>query len=258
MQLAFHKYQATGNDFILVDDRAGQWPAEQWQAWEQLCDRHMGIGADGVILLRLHPTAAFEMVYLNADGRLSSFCGNGSRAALHFARALGIVLGEQINYLASDGIHRGQFIGEEIRTELKVQSSPSQLTDTDWFVHTGSPHYVRFVDELPDAETVLAEGRRIRNLPAYAPGGTNVNFVHADAEGTLHVRTYERGVEAETLSCGTGVTAAALCQHARGLGSFPYAIQALGGRLQVLREEGSLWLQGAAVETFRGVVHFPS
>ncbi len=206
MKFHFHKYQATGNDFVLVDNRQGNISFTKEQI-EKICDRKFGIGADGLILIEKHPSLNFNLEYYNSDGS-QSLCGNGSRAAVHFASQLGLVNGHA-NFQAYDGPHQADLLSNGvIRLKMNDVKEVKRLGE-DFFIYTGSPHFIRIVKNL-DNYSVYEEGKKIRFSEDFNPGGTNVNFVELLPNNTIGVRTYERGVEDETLSCGTGVTAAAL------------------------------------------------
>jgi diaminopimelate epimerase len=228
VKIQFQKYQATGNDFVLVDNREGKISLSADQI-EKICDRRFGVGADGVMLIEKHPTLNFNLLYYNSDGS-QSLCGNGSRAAVHFASALKIVNGKA-QFNAYDGAHNAELMPSGI-IKLKMSDvNEVKALGEDFFINTGSPHYIRFVKNIQQYP-VFEEGKRIRYSDAYKPGGTNVNFVELLPDNTIFVRTYERGVEDETLSCGTGVTAAALAASFKGYSS-PVIIKALGGELSV-------------------------
>lgn len=228
MKVHFFKYQATGNDFVLIDNRSGQYTFSVDQI-RMLCDRKFGVGADGLMLIEKHPTAQFNLQYFNSDGS-QSLCGNGSRAAVKMAAALGLVNGKA-KFEAYDGLHDAEIQeGGIIRLRMNDVNLVRKLGD-DFFIHTGSPHYVRFVSDVKHYP-VYETGKELRYSDAFAPGGTNVNFVEILGGNSIFVRTYERGVENETLSCGTGVTAAALAASYRGLTS-PIEVKTLGGDLQV-------------------------
>lgn len=233
MKLPFFKYQATGNDFVMVDNRNGavHLSTEQVQA---ICDRKFGVGADGLMLLELHPKENFNLVYYNSDGS-QSLCGNGSRAAVQLASTLGMINGKA-TFQAFDGPHQGEVLPAGIIKIRMNDVEEIRPVGDDWFIYTGSPHLIRFVDEVENYP-VVEEGRRIRYSDAFEPGGTNVNFVALKGDNTLYVRTYERGVENETLSCGTGVTAAALAASLRGYRS-PVRIQTRGGELSIEFKSG--------------------
>ncbi len=227
MEMCFHKYHGTGNDFILVDDRGGLFPAGPGEAQPliaRLCARRTGIGADGLILIRKGgvsaPDTAFRMIYYNADGLEGSFCGNGSRCALAFAHELGITGGDDILFEASDGLHRASILSHStagdyrVRVQLRDSPVPEQLEEDTYLADTGSPHLVLFHDDVKSVDVPVL-GRRIRQAERWKPGGVNVNFVEVLDASLLYIRTYERGVEAETLSCGTGAAAAALAAWLR-------------------------------------------
>ena len=208
MKLPFDKYQSTGNDFIMIDQRKEQYLTRaDTDVIQQLCDRKFGIGADGLILLQLKEDVDFEMIYFNADGKESTLCGNGARSIVKFVQSIGIIHSE-CEFLAIDGIHHS-IINENGDVELQMNPVKDvNVFDDHYTVDTGSPHYVTFCDRLVDID-VPQEGARIRNSDNFKKTGINVNFVQK-VDDSLHVRTYERGVENETLSCGTGVTGAAL------------------------------------------------
>ncbi|MCK6618050.1 MAG: diaminopimelate epimerase [Cyclobacteriaceae bacterium] len=257
MKINFTKYQATGNDFILIDNRSGSYSLTTEQV-RYLCDRKFGIGADGLMLIENHPALDFNLVYFNSDGS-QSLCGNGSRAAVHFASQLGMVT-NKASFHAFDGEHRGELgSADTIRIKLNDLSEIKNY-NSDIFINTGSPHLVRFVDAVASFP-VMEEGRKIRFSKLFAStGGTNVNFVERLDNNTLFVRTYERGVENETLSCGTGVTAAALAASLKGYQS-PVMIKTLGGNLRVeFRHQTTkpyftdIYLIGPAKKVFTGVV----
>lgn len=257
MKLHFHKYQATGNDFILIDNRKNEYNLSTEQI-KRLCDRRFGIGADGIMLIEHHPSLDFNLVYFNSDGS-QSLCGNGSRAAVHFASQLGVVNGNA-RFNAYDGEHLGELGAQDtIRIKLNDVSEIRQ-DDADVFLNTGSPHVVRFIDGA-ESFPVFEEGKKIRYSKAFAAqGGTNVNFVELLTDNTIFVRTYERGVENETLSCGTGVTAAALAASQKGYQS-PVTVKTLGGHLMVEFTKRTnqplytdIYLTGPAKKVFEGVV----
>lgn len=206
--LDFYKYQGAGNDFILLDNRHQGIKHHQEKLFKALCDRHFGIGADGLMLLEPSTEFDFEMFYVNCDGRPSSMCGNGGRCIVAFAKHLGLIENEA-KFMAIDGLHHAK-ISENGQVELKM-SNPSNIKRLENYstVDTGSPHLVKLVQDL-DSVDVLNMGRNLRNGIDFIQEGINVNFVQVLNEKEARVRTYERGVENETLSCGTGVTAVAL------------------------------------------------
>lgn len=266
--MQFWKYQGAGNDFVLVDQRERQWlTREDTHRIARLCDRRFGIGADGLILLQQKTGYDFEMVYFNADGRESTMCGNGGRCIVAFARHLGLI-GETCCFWAIDGAHEARLLPERAAApgaewvELKMIEVANIQRDGEAYVlNTGSPHYVRFVSGLDQVDMAEA-GRLVRYSDRYQQAGINVNFAEANADG-LSVRTYERGVEDETLACGTGVTAAAIAWHLHK-GARPSAqsvpIQTQGGALAVrfeAHEDGTfseIWLCGPATRVFVGDV----
>lgn len=254
MKLHFQKYQATGNDFVILDNRKTAISFTREQI-EQLCHRKFGIGADGLMLIEPHPTLNFTLQYYNSDGS-QSLCGNGSRAAVHFAAQLGLVNGKT-TFEAYDGPHDAEMLGTgTVRLRMNDVTRTDMLADGDLFINTGSPHYIKFVSNIHEYP-VFEEGRKIRYSDAFKPGGTNVNFVELLPDNTIYVRTYERGVEDETLSCGTGVTAAALAAAGRGYTS-PVRIKTLGGDLSVEFNSGQpgtfqqIFLVGPAKMVFEG------
>jgi len=256
MQLRFHKYQGTGNDFIIFDDRDETFPVSQ-PLVARLCHRRFGIGADGLMLLQNHPQYDFRMVYFNADGNPSTMCGNGGRCLVKFAQSLGI-FGTATTFLAVDGPHEAQVRDGLVYLKMTDVEGVQREEAYD-FLNTGSPHYVTFVDNVR-ATDVTGQGRSIRySEPFAAKGGTNVNFVEVLENNALFVRTYERGVEDETYSCGTGVTACALAASYRHLNS-PVKIKTVGGDLQVAFQRTdtdsftSIYLIGPAQEVFRGEI----
>lgn len=228
MNIHFYKYQATGNDFVVIDNRDGRISLSPQQI-SQICDRRFGIGADGLMLIENDPGLNFNLQYFNSDGS-QSLCGNGSRAAVSFASRLGLINGKA-SFNAYDGKHVAELFPDGI-VKFKLNNVKSVVRHgDDFFINTGSPHYIRFVKDIMNYP-VVEEGRRIRYSDPFKPGGTNVNFVSLDENNTIFVRTYERGVEDETLSCGTGVTAAALAAGLRGYES-PVNIRTRGGNLAV-------------------------
>ncbi|MBR9922870.1 MAG: diaminopimelate epimerase [Bacteroidetes bacterium] len=261
MQIPFYKYQGAGNDFVMLDCRDKMWIDRKDQSTiARLCDRRFGIGADGLILLRNHPDFDFEMIYFNADGAEGSMCGNGGRCIVAFAKDLGIIK-DRCLFIAVDGPHEAGirpngWIDLQMQDVDQIEDLPEYS-----FLDTGSPHVVQFVEDL-DRVQVHEKGKRIREDARFAPGGTNVNFVQPTQNETLRVATFERGVEAETLACGTGVTAVALVNHLRKhspKGKYTQAIAAKGADLEVrFNYEGAtkfsdIWLCGPAEKVFKGV-----
>ncbi|MDL2308285.1 diaminopimelate epimerase [Bacteroidales bacterium OttesenSCG-928-B11] len=257
---SFYKFHGTGNDFIIIDNRQGlSFSKAQIEAW---CRRRTGIGSDGFILLEESSDADFRMRYFNADGGEASLCGNGSRCAVAFAHFLGIIE-KQALFSAFDGLHKAEVIEHadyEWLISLEMNSNLRIATFEDgYFTDTGSPHFIRFVDDLENID-LLNEGRKIRHDSRF-PEGCNANFVKINPDH-IEVRTFERGVEDETLSCGTGVTASAIVlsiQNNFSDGNHVIPIRTKGGNLQVkYTKKGStfsnLYLQGPAVMAFLGKV----
>ena len=207
MKIRFHKYHGNGNDFIMIDNRDGKLTDLAKDKIHQLCHRRFGIGADGLILLNDCKDYDFEMKHYNSDGNESTMCGNGGRCIVSFARKLGLIK-DSAKFLAIDGPHEG-LIEKNGIVKLKMKDVEGVKSEGDVFIlNTGSPHYVKFINNVEQIN-VAEEGRKIRNLPDFAREGINVNFVEK-INGKLKLRTYERGVEDETYSCGTGVVASAL------------------------------------------------
>ena len=251
---AFSKYQGTGNDFIMIDDRAETFELNNNAFIAQLCHRRFGIGADGLILLRNHREADFEMIYYNADGYLTTLCGNGSRCAVQFASHLGL-LSNSCRFMTVQGILSATLSNGLVEINMPDVQTVEKHQD-HFFLHTGSPHHVCYVNDVKNYD-VFNTGRKIRYGSPYFKEGSNVNFVQTLDANRIFVRTYERGVEDETLSCGTGVTAAALVHSLKG-GISPIQVQTPGGNLTISFEKGSnsgfknIRLKGPAVKVFEG------
>jgi len=263
-RLSFVKYQGTGNDFILVDGRQGldaHWYHESVVA--QLCHRRFGIGADGYMVLEASSEADFHMNYYNSDGRPSSMCGNGGRCIAHWAHSLGLGLNGYLRFTAPDGLHEA-WVSEQ--GQVRLAMNDVALSDTSAPTHevaildTGSPHYVAFFEQLSPDWDLLSFAKGIRYSDRFATQGINVNAVWPLDNGALQVRTYERGVEDETYSCGTGVTACALAHALREKkpqGHYSQALKTPGGDLQVhFTWDGtrfhSIILEGPAAHVFSG------
>jgi diaminopimelate epimerase len=257
MKIPFYKYQGTGNDFVMIDNRTNVFDRERRDIVAQLCDRRFGIGADGFILLQNKEGYDFEMVYYNADGNESTMCGNGGRCIVQFAQDIG-AMNLTTRFLAVDGPHDAFIKDTYVHLHMIDVAAINTLTEDTFFLNTGSPHYVKHVHEIEEFP-VVETGKSIRYSDAFAPGGTNVNFMKIQG-GRLFVRTYERGVEDETYSCGTGVTAAAIAAEKLGITSSNVLIKTLGGELEVnfLREnDGSykdIYLIGPAKRVFSGEI----
>jgi diaminopimelate epimerase len=255
MSIEFFKYQGTGNDFVLIDNRLKHFNKKNTKLVATMCDRKFGIGADGLLLLEKHPEVDFTMVYYNSDGNLSSMCGNGGRCITHFAKHLGVIK-EGATFEAVDGRHRATIENDKISLGMNTVEKVS-VAKGYVFLNTGSPHHVQLVDNVDNFD-VFSEGRRIRN-EVYGTTGANVNFVEQVSDNTFKVRTYERGVEDETLSCGTGVTAVAIAMFETGKTiSSSVFLETPGGTLEVkFQKEGGRYknikLIGPAVQVFKGV-----
>ncbi|MBI1221327.1 MAG: diaminopimelate epimerase [Bacteroidetes bacterium] len=259
MIIKFFKYQGTGNDFILIDNRQLGLAHNMQTVFEKWCDRRFGIGADGLIFLENADGCDFRMVYFNSDGRQSSMCGNGGRCVVRFAKDLGII-GDETRFVATDGHHEAKIIGEII--ELHMQDvSGVETTEGDFYLNTGSPHYVRYRKSGIEEMNLVDEARAIRYNNRFKAEGTNVNIVQ-DMGSHLEVRTYERGVEDETYSCGTGVTAVALVNHICSASNRNYfqKIHTPGGNLEVRFHKNNdqtysnVWLCGPATYVFEGEI----
>lgn len=256
MQIEFYKYQGTGNDFVMIDNRNNVFDKTNLKTVQQLCDRRFGIGADGLILIENLADLDFNMIYFNADGT-QSFCGNGSRCAVAFAKHLGIIE-KQAMFLSTDGEHEA-WISDAGEVSLKMHDVEDIEKGEDYFfINTGSPHYIVQVEDV-EKTSVKQDGANIRYNERFKAEGTNVNFVkYGDNE--LSIRTYERGVEDETLSCGTGVTAAALSlADTNDLREGVISIKAAGGDLKVgFKRNGNvfsdIWLIGPATFVYNGTI----
>ncbi|MDO8972290.1 MAG: diaminopimelate epimerase [Saprospiraceae bacterium] len=265
--MKFWKYQGAGNDFVMLDQREYTWiHRNDTEKIARICNRRFGVGADGLILLQPHANLDFEMVYFNADGRESSMCGNGGRCIAAFAQHLGVVQG-QCHFWAIDGAHEAIITPKSADAswvELKMMDVKTvEKQDNAFVLNTGSPHYVRFVDSLENLDMV-AQGRAVRYSELWRTNGINVNLVSPSPSGKGYdIRTYERGVEDETLACGTGVTAAAIAsfiQNGSALGEYEIPLKALGGDLAVRFEAkaggefSNVWLCGPAERVFEGKI----
>jgi diaminopimelate epimerase len=258
MRINFYKYQGTGNDFVILDNRDGKYDSLSVEQVALLCNRRFGIGADGLMLLNTHAEYDFEMKYYNADGRESSMCGNGGRCLVKFAWHLGINK-EEYSFLAVDGKHEAS-INQDGSVSLKMNDVHEVDQYQDNFVlNTGSPHLVHFTDNL-DLLDVFNKGREIRNNRDFEKEGINVNFVETtNRADRIKVRTYERGVENETFSCGTGVTASALVSFHNDSGFNHVVVETPGGTLSVEYDKygdqySNIWLIGPAEKVFEGII----
>lgn len=255
----FYKYQGAGNDFVVIDNRNLLFDRYNADLVHRLCNRRFGVGADGLMLLQDADGYDFEMVYFNADGREGSMCGNGGRCIVAFAKDKDII-GKSTDFLAVDGPHHADIDNHEGTVRLQMIDVNVVERDGDAYVlHTGSPHYVELVDKLAEYP-VVAEGRRVRNTARYREEGINVNFVEAEASGYF-MRTYERGVEDETLACGTGATAVAIAMaaHEGQSGDVVIPIRVAGGNLTIrFHKDGvrhtDVSLEGPAKFVFKGEI----
>ena len=264
--MEFYKYQGTGNDFIIIDDRQRQFPAENKSYIEQLCNRRFGIGSDGLILLQTQVDGSFYMCYFNSDGAESSMCGNGGRCFAQFIFDMGLAESE-IRFTAIDGLHQAHVMhsrsGESwIALEMIPVNEVKIIGDEKFELNTGSPHYVAFIEESVSEIPLISLAKTIRYNETYAQQGINVNFVNMQGLHNLCMRTYERGVEDETYSCGTGATAAALSAAIFAnlpAGKHTTHIAVPGGDLAIqftLNTNKSafsdIWLMGPAQFVFKG------
>ncbi len=266
--MRFYKYEGTGNDFVMIDDRLKEFPTNDIARIAFICDRRFGIGADGLILLQPHDSGHFYMQYFNSDGRESSMCGNGGRCFAKFIFDLGLARTE-IAFEAIDGWHQAKYsiagdIGSDIALQMISVNDVKRLTENSFELNTGSPHYVR-LEELPikDLE-IISEAHAIRYKEPYKKEGINVNFLNLHGLKSLDIRTYERGVEDETLSCGTGATASAMALAIyNGLpeGKHQVNVRVKGGELKVQFHFSpqepkfeNVWLIGPAKQVFVGEI----
>lgn len=260
MKIKFYKYQGTGNDFILIDDRAKTFDNTNHRLIENLCHRRFGIGADGLILLQNHTSSDFYMQYFNSDGLESSMCGNGGRCIAQFAKDIGVV-NEFASFFAIDGIHTATYKNNWVSLQMKELEVVEKRENNIFVLNTGSPHYVQFLDTDVEEIDLVAEAKKIRYNNEFAQEGVNVNFVSKQNE-YLKVRTYERGVEDETYSCGTGVTAAAIAYHLFKKdfsNQHNFQIQTKGGNLSVNylynnNKYSQVFLNGPATFVFEGEI----
>lgn len=256
MKIPFYKYQGTGNDFIMIDNRSAFFPKENQTLIEKMCHRRFGIGADGLILLENDNQHDFRMVYFNSDGNQSSMCGNGGRCIVRFAHDLGII-SQNTTFIAIDGLHYATITKETISLQMKDVAEIIPQPEQCWFVDTGSPHHVKIVENTENFP-IYDYGKKVRYSSLYAPNGANVNVVSIGKNQTIRLRTYERGVENETLSCGTGTTAVALVLHHTGkINEKKIKLEVLGGTLWVSFDYinniyKNVYLEGAATKVFKG------
>ncbi|TMM28975.1 diaminopimelate epimerase [Polaribacter aestuariivivens] len=255
MKMKFYKYQGTGNDFVMVDNRTKIFPKQNTDKISQICDRNFGVGADGIILIENDTEFDFKMIYFNADGS-ETFCGNGGRCAVAFAKQLGLVE-NKTNFIAFDGTHYAEIENNIVSLQM-IDVDDIQVKENSVFAFTGTQHHVQLVDSL-DNYPVFENGKKIRY--SYENPGSNVNFVEQINNTTFRVRTYEKGVENETLACGTGVTAVAIAMHKTNkTKSNLISLPVEGGNLEVsFTEENGLYknvfLKGPATFVFFGEIN---
>ena len=253
MTVNFYKYHGTGNDFIIIDNREKAFNIDN-EIIEKMCDRRFGIGADGLMLLENDTDTDFRMVYFNSDGYEGTMCGNGGRCIVAFAKKLGVIK-NKTKFIAFDGIHFAE-INDGLVSLKMLDLDDIKNIENDYFLDTGSPHYVKFIDDFNSID-VYNDGKAIRNNDTFKAEGTNVNFAQINGK-TIKVGTYERGVEDETYSCGTGVTAVAICaffESDKKINNFD--IETKGGNLNVRFENKNnlfenIWLTGHATFVFNG------
>ena len=253
--IEFYKYQGTGNDFVMIDNRDMQFPKKR-ELVEKLCDRRFGIGGDGLILLENDDNADFKMVYYNSDGNESTMCGNGGRCLVAFAHFLD-VFEDRATFEAVDGLHEAEINNGIVKLKM-IDVAEIKKDGDDAVLNTGSPHFVQFVKDVEHYK-VYEHGNRIRNSATYKEEGINVNFTEEIGENEIFVRTYERGVEDETFSCGTGVTASALV-YLKDKNHSTVNVKVLGGTLKVYAEQTgdsfrNVWLEGPAKQVFKGKIN---
>ncbi len=258
MQLEFYKYQGTGNDFVMIDNRSNTFPKENTQLVARLCDRRFGIGADGLILLDNDTDTDFRMVYYNSDGNLSSMCGNGGRCLVAFAKQLNVIQ-NQTTFIATDGLHHATVADDGIVSLQMIDVTEIKNTPDYSFLNTGSPHHVQLVADI-EHYNVKENGAAIRYGALYGQQGSNINFVKKIDDTTFSLRTYERGVEDETLACGTGATAVAIAMNATGqTNSNVINLNVEGGKLAVSFDKvdgkyTNVFLKGPAEFVFKGTI----
>ncbi len=254
MKINFVKYQGTGNDFVMLDNMTGKFDSLTIEQIRFLCDRKLGVGADGLIKISKDPNADFYVDYFNADGS-QSFCGNGARCSTAFAEKIGLI-DSSTRFNAIDGFHRAEIANGIVRVEMHDVAKIDQISD-DFFVQTGSPHYIHLKAE--NDQDIVSYGRLIRYSEKFQKEGVNVNYLTVLSKCEIEVETYERGVEDETLSCGTGVTACGLIHMSLNDTISNVSVKTKGGNLSVTADrkgEGftNIWLSGPAILVFDGSI----
>lgn len=258
MEITFYKYQGAGNDFLIIDNRNKFFDKRNTTQIKFLCDRKFGIGADGLILLETSKKTDFKMIYFNADGNESTMCGNGGRCIVAFAKKKNLIQ-DKTTFEAIDGLHFAEVIRDQINLQMINVDFISENKNS-LFLNTGSPHHIIFYDDISNIN-VKEEGSKIRYGKPYSKEGTNVNFVEQIDKNIFKVRTYERGVEDETLACGTGVTAVAIAAfQTNKTNSKHIFLHTLGGILEVSFEKNedqyyNVFLKGPATFVFKGVLN---
>lgn len=253
--ISFYKYQGAGNDFIMIDNRNDLISKDKEKMAIKLCERRFGLGSDGLIFIEADKDVDFNMNFFNPDGS-QSFCGNGSRCAVKFAKYLNAFEGDKTDFKAIDGIHSAELIDGNVKVSIQNVLSYDKYED-DYYMHTGSPHYMKFYNNV-DEEDLILISREIRYSEKFKPGGTNVNFIQKVNNYTIKIRTYERGVENETYACGTGATACALTQAiVEEIPRGNIKVKAKGGDLSVDFVQDSsgfsdVWLEGPAEFVYKG------
>ncbi len=251
LDVTFWKVEAAGNDFVMIDYRKPFFKNKLSETAIRLTNRRLGIGADGVIFIENAPGADFFLAYYNADGSGPVMCGNGGRAALFYIFESGICRKENYHFMASDGLHDGRIKANQVALTIKYSGKINKTmlgTETVYLVDTGVPHIIRIVENI-DAVDISAESPALRKKH-----DANINYIEKIRDGYWKIRTYERGVENETLACGTGATASAMTIHSVFHQAFPITLQARGGRLSIDSEADTLWLSGPTRKVFEGSI----
>lgn len=254
--LKFRKYQGAGNDFVMLDNLDGKLPELSTSDIASMCDRRFGIGADGILIISRENSYSFRMKYYNSDGSLASFCGNGARCICAFAQELGVVeFGKTFDFIADDGSHKAVCSEQWVDLQMiDVDEVRSVLGGC--FLNTGVPHFVKIVSDV-DSVDIMHEAPSYRHAEEFGTAGTNVNFISIEAPSSIRVRTFERGVEGETLACGTGIVASSIAASIQ-TSKNDFDVHAQGGKLKVHfvsdgRKYSDVWLSGPAVKVFDGV-----
>lgn len=258
MNLHFYKYQGTGNDFVMIDNRLQTFPKNDTKLIKFLCDRKFGIGADGLILLENHEQYDFKMVYYNSDGNESSMCGNGGRCLVAFAKKMNVI-DEKATFEAIDGYHYATIDASDLVSLQMKDVEEVRVEESYSYLNTGSPHHVTLVKDIANYD-VKTNGSKLRYSDLYGKEGSNINFVEQLDADKFAVRTYERGVEDETLSCGTGVTAVAIAMFQnKKTTSKAVDLKVEGGHLKVTfdfanQKFTNVFLIGPAAFVFEGSI----